>query len=206
MTIENFDVEPLFATPYFRANLGDAISKGQIDLIKNFKMIPNQQNLISENLSIFEHPQLTSIKKAVQEALDLYAKKVMGIAQKLYVTQSWSLINQPNIGMHNHSHSNSIVSGSLYYAELPSPVSRMVFDKFTTYRQLVINPSRENQNIYNTPINTVTPKTHDILLFPSDLTHQVEPNLSDKPRYSIAFNCFVKGKLGDLRDVSQFNL
>jgi ectoine hydroxylase-related dioxygenase (phytanoyl-CoA dioxygenase family) len=52
----------------------------------------------------------------------------------------------------------------------------------------------------------VTPKTHDILLFPSDLTHQAEPNLSDKPRYSIAFNCFVKGKLGDLRDESQLNL
>jgi ectoine hydroxylase-related dioxygenase (phytanoyl-CoA dioxygenase family) len=82
----------------------------------------------------------------------------------------------------------------------------VVFDKFTTYRQLVINPSKENQSTYYTPINTVTPKTHDILLFPSDLTHQAESNLSDKPRYSIAFNCFVKGKLGDLRDVSQFNL
>ena len=206
MTIENFDVEPLFATPYFRANLNDAISREQIDLIKNFKMIPNQQNLISENLSIFEHPKLVSIKNAVQEALDLYATKVMGITQKLYVTQSWSLINRPNIGMHNHSHSNSIVSGSLYYAELPTPVSRMVFDKYTTYRQLVINPSKENQNIYNTPVNTVTPRTFDILLFPSDLTHQVEPNLSEKPRFSIAFNCFIKGKFGNLRDVSQLTL
>ncbi|GAA0853808.1 TIGR02466 family protein [Aliiglaciecola litoralis] len=206
MTIQNFDVQPLFAIPYFRANLSHAISKEQIEYIKSFKMLPNQQNMISENLSIFEDPKLASIKKAVQEALDIYAKEVMGIEQKLYVTQSWSLINNPNIGMHTHSHSNSIVSGSLYYAELPAPVSRMVFDKHTTYRQLVINPSNDKQNIYNTPINVVTPQTHDILLFPSELTHQVEPNLSDKPRYSIAFNCFVKGKLGDLRDVSQLTL
>jgi uncharacterized protein (TIGR02466 family) len=206
MTIKEFDVQPLFAVPYFRASLSHAITKEQVEYIKNLKMVPNQQNLISENLSIFNDPKLASIKKAVQNALDVYASEVMGISQKLYVTQSWSLINQPNIGMHNHSHSNSIVSGSLYYAELPSPVSRMVFDKYTTYRQLVINPSTDKQNIFNTPINVVTPRTHEILLFPSELTHQVEPNLSDKPRYSIAFNCFVKGKLGDLRDVSQLQL
>jgi hypothetical protein len=42
MTIENFDVEPLFAVPYYRANLGGAIPLEQIDLIKSFKMIPNQ--------------------------------------------------------------------------------------------------------------------------------------------------------------------
>ncbi|GAB5380030.1 MAG: hypothetical protein Alis3KO_15740 [Aliiglaciecola sp.] len=206
MSLTQFDVQPLFAVPYFRASLADAISKEQVEYIKSFKMLPNKQNLISENLSIFEDPKLASIKKAVQEALDVYAKEVMGISQKLYVTQSWSLINQPNIGMHTHSHSNSIVSGSLYYAELPSPASRMIFDRHTTYRQLVINPAQDKQNIYNTPLNVVTPKTHEILLFPSDLTHQVEPNMSDKPRYSIAFNCFIKGKLGDFRDVSHLVL
>jgi hypothetical protein len=75
MTIENFDVEPLFATPYFRANLGDAISKGQIDLIKNFKMIPNQQNLISENLSILSTPNLQVLKKQYKRHLICTLKK-----------------------------------------------------------------------------------------------------------------------------------
>lgn len=206
MTIAHYDVQPLFAVPYFRADLSSAISRKQIELIKNLKMVPNQQNLISDNLFIFDLPELASIKQAVQEALDLYAEKVMGIKQRLYVTQSWSLINQPGIGMHTHSHSNSIVSGSLYYADLPSPVSRMVFDKHTSYRQLLLNPESDKQNLYNTPVNVITPKTSEILLFPSELNHLVEPNLSDKPRFSIAFNCFVEGKLGDLRDVSQLNL
>lgn len=75
MTIANFDVVPLFATPFFRANLSDAISREQIDLIKNFKMIPKQQNLISENLSIFDHPQLASIKKQYKKRLICMLKK-----------------------------------------------------------------------------------------------------------------------------------
>ncbi|XOV77392.1 MAG: TIGR02466 family protein [Aestuariibacter sp.] len=204
--VQNYDVQPLFAIPYFRTNFKNLISAEQVAFIKNLKMVQNQQNLISENLYIFEEPELKGIKDAVQEALNIYAKEVMGIEQQLYVTQSWSLVNQPGIGMHTHSHSNSIVSGSLYFAELPSPVSRMVFDKHISYRRLEINPSKERQNVFNTPINVVVPKTHDLLLFPSELNHMVEPNMSNQPRYSIAFNCFIRGKLGHYRDVSELIL
>jgi uncharacterized protein (TIGR02466 family) len=170
-------------------------------------MVENQQNLISEDLYIFRHPELKLIADGVQAALDIYAKEVMGLTTaSLYVTQSWSLANKPGIGMHGHSHSNSIVSGSLYFAELPEPPSRMVFDRYNSYRRLELTPAKEKQNIFNTPMNVVVPKTHEILLFPSELTHQVEPNLSNQVRHSIAFNCFIKGELGDYRDVSSLNL
>ena len=107
----DFKVQPLFAIPYFRTNIGHAITEEQVNYIQALKMVRNQDNLISENLYIFEDPQLASIKAAVQEALDCYASEVMGISHELYVTQSWSLVNHQNVGMHTHSHSNSIVSG-----------------------------------------------------------------------------------------------
>lgn len=204
--VNDYDVQPLFATPFFRTNLKSIFTPQIVSFIKDLKMVQNQQNLISENLYIFEEPELKSVKDAVQEALDIYASEVMGIEHKLYVTQSWSLVNAPGVGMHTHSHSNSLVSGSLYFAELPSPVSRMVFDKHTAYRRLEINPKKEKQNVFNTPVNVVVPKTHDLLLFPSELNHLVEPNMSNQPRYSIAFNCFIKGKLGHYRDVSELIL
>ena len=99
MAITEYEVQPLFAEPFFRTNIGHAIS-------------------------------------AVQEALDFYANDVMGIIQKLYVTQSWTLVNNSNIGMHGHSHSNSLISGSLYFCELPTPVSSMLFDRHNTYQLL----------------------------------------------------------------------
>lgn len=201
MTIEH-DIQPLFAVPYFRANLAKAISPKQVKFIKNLKMIDNKQNLISENLYIFEEPELRTVKEAIHECLNIYAEKVMGISQEIYVTQSWALINNPGVGMHTHSHSNSIVSGSFYYTDLPEPSSRMIFDRHTTYQRMVLTPDADKNNLYNTPVNVVTPKTHDLLLFGSEINHMVETNMTNEIRHSIAFNCFVKGTIGSHRDVS----
>lgn len=205
MAIE-FDLKPLFAEPIFRCDISSSISAEQVNYIQNLKMVRNQANLISENLYLFEEPEMASIKVAVQEVLDTYASQVMCIPQQLYVTQSWSLINNPTVGMHGHSHSNSVISGSLYYCDLPEPNANMVFSRHRGYQQLELSPDREKRNIYNTVANAVEPKKGEVILFSSGLQHLVEANKSAQPRYSIAFNSFVRGKLGDFRDVSELNL
>lgn len=206
MPIGSHEVHPLFVEPCMRVKLTGVISPDQIAFIKGLKMANNPSNLISENLYIFEEPELKSLKDAVQEALDVYASDVMGITQRLYVTQSWSLINKPNIGMHAHAHSNSIISGSIYYCELPKPPGNMIFSRHDHYQQLDLAPDRAKRNIYNTPVNTITPEQDDLILFSSRLTHLVETNTTAQMRYSIAFNTFVKGKLGNFRDVSELVL
>jgi len=206
MPVASHEVYPMFVEPYFRANIAGTITPQQIAFIKNLKMVNNPENMISENLYIFEEPELKSIKDTVQEVLDIYARDVLCIPQQIYVTQSWSLVCMPNAGMHGHSHSNSILSGSLYYCELPDPPSSMVFTRHTTYQQIELPPEPGKRNIYNSPINRVTPRQDDILLFSSRLTHLVEQNKSGQPRYSIAFNTFVKGQMGDYRAVTELKL
>ena len=206
MSAISYEVRPLFVEPFFRANIADAITPQQIQFIQKLKMVNNMENLISENLYIFEEPELKSIKDAVQDVLDIYAQEVMCISQKLYVTQSWSLTNNRNVGMHGHSHSNSVLSGSLYYCELPEPTANMIFTRHVSYQQIDLAPDRNKRNVYNTPVHGVTPKQNDVILFSSRLTHMVEPNLSNQPRHAIAFNTFVKGKLGVYRDVSELML
>ena len=206
MASTSHQVIALFAEPLFKANIASAISAEQIDFIKKLKMRDNIENLISENKYIFEEPQLKSIKDAVQEVLDIYAAQVMCIPQRLYVTQSWSLINKSNAGMHGHAHSNSIISGSLYYCELPQPAAAMTFVRQTSYQQIDLRPPPDKRNVYNTPITSVTPAQNEILLFPSSLTHNVDSNVTGQTRYSIAFNTFVKGQLGDYRAVTELKL
>ncbi len=206
MTITEHQVQPLFVEPYFRAKIGHAISEDQIAYLKGLKMNENQTNLISDNLYIFEEKELRSLKKAVHEALDIFAKDVMGISQKLYVTQSWSLINPPGVGMHGHTHSNSIVSGSLYYADMPSPPAGMLFERHRTYQQIELHPEKGKVNIFNTNQNILIPEKNDLFLFSSSLQHFVHENLSDQPRYSVAFNTFIKGDIGNFRDVSALQL
>lgn len=206
MPIGQYELQPLFAEPIFRVNIGEAITPDVVAFVKNLKMTNNETNRISENTYIFREPAMAGVAKAVQEVLDLYAKEVLAIPQRLYVTQSWSLLNEPRVGMHAHSHSNSIVSGSLYFCDLPDPPSRMIFTRHKCYRQLDLQPTAGPRSIYNTPTNTITPRKHDVLLFSSELTHMVEPNASDQPRYSIAFNTFIKGKLGGYRNISELEL
>lgn len=206
MTAIKYDIQPLFAEPYMRADIGHAITPEQVAFIKNLKMIKNKMNLISENLYIFEEPALRSVKKAVQEALDIFAAEVMGIKQRLYITQSWSLINNPGVGMHGHTHSNSLVSGSLYFTDMPDPPSGMIFDRHRTYQQIELRPEREKNNLYNAAANLVMPRKNEVILFSSSLQHMVQVNNASQPRYSIAFNSFIKGRLGDFRDVSELVL
>lgn len=201
-----FKVEPLFAEPIFRTNISSAISPEQVAFIQSLKMVKNQTNLISEDLYIFNRPELASIAEAVQEGLQTYAREVLGITQSLYVTQSWSLINPPGVGMHGHTHSNSIASGSLYYAPLVAPAANMIFDRHRTYQQIQLTPQNEKTNIYNAPYRVITPAQGDLILFASDMQHLVEANGTNRDRHSIAFNSFVKGTLGDFRNVSELKL
>jgi len=206
MANANYEIQPLFATPYMRADITAAITPEQVDYVRNLKMVRNRDNLISEDLYIFKHPQLAGIAAAVQSVLDVYAHEVMGLDQRIVVTQSWGLMNPPGIGMHSHAHSNSIVSGSVYYDELPEPVSRVFFDRHTMYQQIEMIPAADRRNLYNTPTNVVTPKQGEVLMFPSDINHMIEANGSEAPRRAIAFNSFVKGTIGDYRDVSELTV
>ena len=206
MPVDSYNVQALFVEPYFRANIASAITPAQIEFVQSLPMINNIDNQISETMQLFEEPQMKSIKDAVQDVLDIYAREVMCIPQQLYVTQSWSVICNTNIGMHGHSHSNSVLSGSLYYCDLPNPPGAMVFTRHVSYQQIDLPPDNAKRNIYNSPINRVVPKTNDVFLFSSRLTHMVEQNVSPQRRHSIAFNTFVRGKLGNYRAVTELEL
>ncbi len=187
-------------------NIKDAITPKQVKLIKALKMHTNQVNQISDELYLFRRKEMRSISDAVHAALATFAKEVMGIEQALEVTQSWSLINPPGVGMHGHTHSNSLVSGSLYYTEMPDPPGNMIFERHNTYQQLELAVNDNRQNIYNAPRNAIVPKEGDLVLFSSKLQHYVEENGSAQNRHSIAFNSFVRGTIGSFRDVSELKL
>lgn len=206
MASRNFEVKPLFAEPYFKTNIADAITPAQVRLIKHLPMRVNQVNRISEEKYLFERPELASIKVAVDDALATYAREVMGISQSLEVTQSWSLINPPGVGMHGHTHSNSLVSGSLYYTDMPDPPGNMIFERHNYYRQIEMIVGEDRRNIYNAPLNAVVPAKGDLVLFASSIPHFVEENKTRQDRFSIAFNTFVRGEIGSLVDVSQLRL
>jgi hypothetical protein len=50
------------------------------------------------------------------------------------------------------------------------------------------------------------PQQGDVVLFPSDLDHDVPINTSDEVRYSVAFNIFFRGEMGHEETLSNVTL
>lgn len=199
----DFEVKPLFAEPYFRTNILDAITPKQVEFIKNMPMRQSHLNKISNEMYLLEYPEMRSIRRAIEESLAIYASEVMGIPQSLAITQSWCLVTPPGIGMHGHTHSNSLVSGSLYYTDLPNPPGNMLFERHSGYQQFQLEVKPEKTNIYNSSRNAVVPQKGDLIIFPSSLVHYVDVNQTQQNRYSMAFNSFIRGKIGVYGDASE---
>jgi len=206
MTDYPHEVQPLFAEPYFRAKVTGVIGPQQVDFIQSQMMVPYQGNLVSENLYIFEAPAMKTVADAVQEALDIYAREVLCIPQRFYVTQSWLQTQNPNVAMQGLSHSNSIIAGVLYIGELLAPPPTIAFSRHDTYQQIELQPDTDRRNAYNVLTSRISPTPNEVILFSSRLTHMIDPNLTGQPRVSIAFNTFIKGTLGNYRDVSELTL
>jgi uncharacterized protein (TIGR02466 family) len=96
----------------------------------------------------------------------------------------WVNINEKNNYNVIHSHPQSSISGCIYL-KTNSNSGRIVF----------VNPSPSAHYIFNSNIHGFwekywfLPIVGELIMFPSYLSHYVEPNDSEDVRVSIAFNC-----------------
>jgi hypothetical protein len=105
-----------------------------------------------------------------------------------------------------HWHGSSILSG-VYYIEIEQNTGDIIFHKDRTHMNL-FNPlieighnfedseDQSKMNIYNIQNFGMQPLKNDLLLFPSQVSHSVDPNVKGKTRYTLAFNLFPRGTSG----------
>ena len=82
-------------------------------------------------------------------------------------------------------------------------------DKIKFFRDDVhktIKPEIKNWNLYNSESWWFPVKTGDVIMFPSSLTHMVETKQGTNTRTSLAFNVFIKGKIGSNRELTELIL
>lgn len=73
-----------------------------------------------------------------------------------------------------------------------------------TYNQVSI--STKDFNPYNSPSWWLPVQTGDLMLFPSSLTHSVEPVRGDHTRISLSFNTFPVGYVGEDKELTALHL
>ena len=148
-------------------------------------------SMVSINKNVLDAPELSKVKSCLQHALNVYTKEVMNYDCDVYITQSWVSTQPKGTSLYAHSHPNSFVSGVIYFTnEGDTPI---VFEG----KKESIQPTIKQFTPLNSRTWRVSGKKGGFILFPSSLDHRVERNDHDMDRVSLAFNTFVRGKLGN---------
>ena len=160
------------------------------------------QNEKSVSSYILENEELKKFKDFLQINVNDYMHNHMQYSDdlKFYITQSWVNYNVKDTSHHKHNHPNSIVSG-VYYVQGSAPIE---FHRDNTIFPLEF-PCK-NFVIQNSTSWWFDIQPQDLILFPSKLSHSVKKNQKEETRISIAFNTFVKGKMGSEKNLTELDI
>lgn len=183
----------IFPTPVGTYELGREFTDIELNFIDEQRWEEHIGNYGSITTDLLDHKQFSSLRLFVEKSLKDYLTKTISPIDdnEFYITQSWANITKPGGFHHPHEHQNSLISGVLYMSAEDGKDGIL----FTNEKYNRIELAHKETTEYNSA-KFVHVKTGDLLLFPSELTHQVETTMSNSDRISLAFNTFVKGNLG----------
>jgi uncharacterized protein (TIGR02466 family) len=205
-----FNIMPMFSVPLFQTNLGqlNTITKTWLmnlefpDTAVGHDNTDDHLDPTSRGMTILDKPQLKNLKNQIKQSLDFFIHEVLNVEDEVdfSITTSWVNRHRKNEFISKHGHSNSMLSG-VYYIETNSNTAPILFEKPYLYTNLFHNTVQPNlkqvpKNQFNATVYTIRPVPGDLLIFPSWLEHTV-PDQSSVDRFSLAFNCFAKGNIGE---------
>ena len=163
----------------------------ELNYIKSVKYIKNLSNLRSKNSFLLRNKKLKKLKTFFEKSIEMYAKQVLGIEKEICITQAWSNQNTKGTSHHTHYHPNSIISG-VFYLKVNNTGCPIVFSS-SNRKELIINELKTDYNYGRMALDV---QDGDLILFPSNLEHQVPPNDTEITRYSVSFNTFTFKSFG----------
>jgi uncharacterized protein (TIGR02466 family) len=174
------------------------------DFLVNQPQRPNDGNTSSEDKYLLKHKKLLSLRQFIEKSLHEYfmATYCPKNDTRLKITQSWLNWTKPNQYHHKHAHPNSLISGC-YYVNAHKDSDKIFFYR-EGYQQIKFPPAE--WNAYNSESWWYPVGTGDLVLFPSSLTHMVQPVEGEDTRISLAFNTFPIGVIGDENELTALQL
>jgi uncharacterized protein (TIGR02466 family) len=192
-------IENLFPTP-----IGFFKYDGEVDIDINQPQRPNEGNTSSQNTYLLKDKKLLSLRQFIEKSLHEYFMATYSPKNDthLKITQSWLNWTKPGQYHHKHAHPNSLISGCFYVNAHKR--SDKIFFYRNEYQQIKFPPVEWNP--YNSESWWYSVGTGDLVLFPSSLTHTVQPVEGEDTRISLAFNTFPIGILGDENELTALQL
>ena len=200
------NINGIFPTPIYISKLDRELTPLELKFVDKNKKdhYKNDGNITSNNNYILNEKPFVNIKKELDLRVQDYFNKVISPANNItpYITQSWLNYTETNQYHHKHAHPNSLVSG-VFYINCHEEHDKIKFfnDNYKTIKLEV-----KDWNMWNSESWWFSVKTGDVILFPSSLTHMVETKQGDNTRISLAFNVFIKGTVGNNKNLTELKL
>jgi uncharacterized protein (TIGR02466 family) len=144
---------------------------------------------ISKNFNILK--DVNYLKDEIYNNIKNYLNNIMKFKMDFQLTTSWVTKTLPNGYSQKHAHHNSFLSG-VYYPIGDKNFNIKFYKKSGFWGIHTTETNNLNTDSYSININD----NSVLILFPSHLEHSIEKNLSNKARYSIAFNTLPLGEIG----------
>ena len=200
------NINGIFPTPIYISKLNRELTNKELSFIDKTKLdvYKNEGNTTSNDNYILNQKAFKELKTDLHLKIKDYFEKVISStdATTPYITQSWLNYTETNQYHHKHEHPNSLVSG-VFYINCNEEHDKI---KFFSNKYSNIKPEVKDWNIWNSESWWFPVKTGDVILFPSSLTHMVETKQGDNTRISLAFNVFIKGTVGNNKNLTELIL
>ena len=200
-------IQNLFPIPIYMSNIDRSFTKQELQFVDNQKnkCSKNSGNINTKDNYILNRKEFKNIKKFLDECCKDYLEKIISPKNniELYITQSWLNYTEENQYHHIHAHSNSVVSGVLYF-DCDKENDKIKFTNPVGYQQ--IKPEIKDFNIWNSETWWFALETGQLIMFPSSTTHQVDTKQGNNTRISLAFNTFYKGTIGSNSNLTELIL
>jgi uncharacterized protein (TIGR02466 family) len=199
-------INSIFPTPIYISKLNRELTNKELSFIDKTKLdvYKNEGNTTSNDNYILNQKIFKDLKEEIDLRVQDYFNKIISPTDAItpYITQSWLNYTETNQYHHKHQHPNSLVSG-VFYINCDDKFDKIKF--FQEYYK-TIKPEVKEWNTWNSESWWFSVKTGDIILFPSSLTHMVETKEGTNTRISLAFNVFIKGTIGNNKNLTELIL
>jgi len=200
-------IQSLFPEPVYFSKLERALTKEELKTIDAYKAktYKNEGNITSNDSYVLENKPLQNLKKDLNKKVINYFNEVVCTSNSIipYITQSWINYTETNQFHHKHAHSNSYVSG-VFYIDAQKEVDSIIFYKPKADETIELDVTKYNP--FNSTSWLFPVETGNIVLFRSFLMHGVDKKKGTNTRISLSFNVFIKGTLGDKKEVTELVL
>ena len=151
-----------------------------------------------------KNPKYSILYKWIKKCLMEVKNELNLQCTRMEITQSWANTSEKGDVMWSHSHPNSFMSGILY---LTNSNASTIFSMDNIWINYFNNDSHTIKLKYVDDDGTLVNHKQktvegDLIIFPSNLVHTVdEHSIDDYDRYTISFNSFPAGVIGNMNDL-----